>query len=72
TITTIASSATPDTAMMIFFLRVNAMFSSLVRGLKFFNEYEVVAFSRETDTLEVASTSKLIKLFQLTANKDCI
>jgi len=45
------------------------MFSSFVRGLKFLIENEVVAFYRETVTLEVASTSKLIKLFQLTANE---
>ena len=31
-------------------------------------ETEVVDFYRETRTLEVASTSKLIKLFHLTAN----
>ena len=31
-------------------------------------ENEVMDFSRETRTLEVASTSELIKLFHLTAN----
>jgi hypothetical protein len=44
-------------------------FHSFGQGLKLFVENEVVVqTNRETGTLEVASTSKLIKQFQLTAN----
>jgi len=47
------------------------MFSSFDQGLKFFIENEVVAFySGKPFTLEVASTSKLIKLFHLTPSSE--
>jgi hypothetical protein len=47
-------------------------FHSFDQGLKLLIETEVVVFHRETDTLEVASTSKVIKLFQFTANTSMV
>jgi len=46
------------------------MFSSFDQGLKLFIENDVVVFIRETVYAEVASTSKLIKLFHLTPNSN--
>src|SRR6185369_904705 len=48
TITTTASTAATEAPIMIFFLRLNAMFSSFDQGLKLFIENEVVVFIRET------------------------
>jgi hypothetical protein len=65
-----ASTAATDAPMMIFFFRLNAMFSSFDQGLKFLIENEVVVLSGKPFTLEVVSTSKLIKLFHLTPNSE--
>src|SRR5262247_4106789 len=61
TITTMASTAATETPIMIFFLRLNAMFSSFDQGLKFLIEHEVVVLIRET---VYARSSFYVKSYQ--------
>src|SRR5215510_2659732 len=61
TITTMARTAATETPIMIFFLRLNAMFSSFGQGLNFFIENEVVVFIRET---VYARSSFYVKTYQ--------
>jgi hypothetical protein len=56
-----ASTAVTDTPMMIFFFRLNAIFSSFDQGLKFLIENEVVVFIRET---VYARSSFYVKTYQ--------